>query len=65
MKKNKDIATGIVTTLIIDCNGKDTLINASEEYTGEDDISHLQAACALYIMACIQEPSQNKAITMF
>ena len=45
---NKDIAAKIVATLL-DCDGIDTLINASEEYTGEDDVPQLNTLRYVWI----------------
>jgi hypothetical protein len=44
---NEDIAAKIATTLI-DCDGMDTLINVSEEYTGGKDIPQLEAVCSVW-----------------
>jgi hypothetical protein len=49
---NKDIAAKIATTLL-DCDGINTLINASEEYTGGDDIPQLEA------MRCVWNALRN------
>ncbi|OEU07243.1 hypothetical protein FRACYDRAFT_251292 [Fragilariopsis cylindrus CCMP1102] len=45
--ENKDIAAKNATTLL-DCDGIDTLIAASEEYSGGGDIPQLEAVCSVW-----------------
>ena len=52
---NEDITKKIATSLV-ECDGINTLINASEEYSGGDDASQLEAlwavSCALQNISC-------------
>ncbi|OEU08671.1 hypothetical protein FRACYDRAFT_249572 [Fragilariopsis cylindrus CCMP1102] len=70
--ENKNIATKNATTLL-DCDGIDTLINASEEYTGGDDIPQLKAMRSVWNafrnLTCILTKDllmiQDTALTIF
>ena len=44
---NKDIAAKIAATLL-DCDGIETLITASEDYTGGKDVPQLNALCSVW-----------------
>jgi hypothetical protein len=46
--ENVDIATKIATTLM-ECDGINTLINASEEYAGGDDVPQLKALSSVWM----------------
>ena len=47
MPMNKDIAAKIAATLL-DCAGIETLITASEDYTGGNDVPQLNALCSVW-----------------
>jgi hypothetical protein len=69
---NEDITTKIATTFI-DYDGIDTLINASEEYTGGKDVPQLKSVDSVWnafrnlttILMTNSLISQDKAITIF
>ena len=45
---NEDIAKKIATSLM-ECDGINALINASEEYSGGDDVPQLNALCSIWL----------------
>jgi hypothetical protein len=67
---NEEIAKKIAITLL-NCDGIDTLISASEEYTGGDDIPQLNAVCYVWcafgniLSTDSSLMSQDKAVTIF